>query len=75
MAFSRNVGSIDKIVRLLAGVAIGGWGLLVAGLSSTSGLIALLIGIVLFATGLINFCPLFKILGISSFSSADKSNQ
>jgi len=73
MALGRNVGSVDKIIRLVTGVALAAWGFLGAGLSSTIGLVALVVGIVLIATGLINFCPLFKILGISSFRSPDKT--
>lgn len=67
MNSSRNVGSIDKTIRLLAGVALSAWAVLSAGLGTTAGLVSLVIGLVLLATGLINFCPLFKILGISSF--------
>jgi len=75
MALIRNVGSTDKIIRLVVGVLLAAWALLGAGLSSTIGLIALVVGVVLIATGLINFCPLFKILGISSFRSSDSTNQ
>jgi len=74
MALVRNVGSIDKIIRLVAGLGLAGWGILGAGLSSTIGLIALVVGVVLIATGSINFCPLFKILGISSIRSPDETN-
>lgn len=73
MALSRNVGSVDKTIRLVAGVALAAWGFLGEGLSSTPGLIALIVGVVLIATGLINFCPLFKILGISSMGGSDNA--
>lgn len=66
MNFTRNVGSIDKTVRLIAGLALAGWGLLAAGLASTAGLVATVAGVVLLVTGSINFCPLFKLLGVSS---------
>ncbi len=69
MAFARNVGSVDKTIRLVAGVALLAWGVLGAGLASTVGLISVIVGAILVATGAINFCPLFKILGISSFRS------
>lgn len=71
MALGRNVGTVDKIIRLVIGLALVGWGFLGAGLSSTVGLIALVVGVILIATGLINFCPLFKIVGISSFRSSE----
>jgi len=69
MALVKNVGSVDKMIRLLAGVVLAAWGILGAGLSSTVGVVALVVGVVLIATGAINFCPLFKILGISSIKN------
>jgi len=67
----KNVGSVDKTIRLIAGVV-----LLVAaflalgGLSTTIGIVASVVGVIMLATGLLNFCPLFKILGISSLRSS-----
>jgi hypothetical protein len=55
----KNVGTVDMIIRLVLGVAIGLWGI-VAG--SWFGLL----GIIPLATGLIGFCPLFAIIGIST---------
>lgn len=75
MALPRNVGSIDKIVRLVAGALLAAYGLLGAGLASTLGLVALVVGVVLVATGLFNFCPIFKVLGISSFRKQDSITQ
>lgn len=55
-----NVGGIDRILRVLAGVAllaltltgqIGAWGW---------------IGMVPLATGLFRFCPLYRLLGINT---------
>jgi hypothetical protein len=55
-----NVGSIDRIVRVLIGVllialtllgTIGAWGW---------------IGIVLIATAALGFCPLYTVLGFST---------
>jgi len=73
MALTSNVGSVDKVIRLVAGVALAGWGFLGAGLSTTVGLIALIVGVVLIATGLLNFCPLFRILGISSLRGSNSA--
>lgn len=55
----KNVGKVDMIIRLVAGVAIGVWGL-VAG--SWLGLI----GLIPISTGLTGYCPAFTILGIST---------
>lgn len=54
-----NIGSTDKIIRLVLGVLIGGlgyyyhawWGLL---------------AIIPIATALINFCPLYAIVGMNT---------
>jgi len=64
----KNVGSVDKTIRLVAGVALLAWSFLgLGGIGTTIGLIAAIVGVILLATGLINFCPLFKIFGISTF--------
>lgn len=56
----KNIGSIDKILRILLGLTlillavfniISWWGY---------------IGIIPLVTALINFCPLYRILGIST---------
>lgn len=69
MGLSTNVGSIDKGVRLVAGIALVAWGVLGSGLSGTIGITASVVGFILIATGLINFCPLFKIFGLSTLKS------
>ena len=66
MNLTKNVGSIDKTIRLVAGLLLAAYAILGAGLSSAMGILALVVGVVLIVTGVVNFCPLFKILGISS---------
>ena len=55
-----NVGTIDRVVRILVGV------LLIA--LTLTGIIGLLgwIGLVPLATGVVRFCPLYPLLGIST---------
>lgn len=55
-----NVGQTDKIVRIVAGLAL--LSLTVIGPKTMLGLI----GIVPLATAFINFCPAYKLLGIST---------
>ncbi|OIO68137.1 MAG: DUF2892 domain-containing protein [Zetaproteobacteria bacterium CG12_big_fil_rev_8_21_14_0_65_55_1124] len=55
-----NVGRIDKILRIVAGLVL--IGLAVAGIGTPW----TWIGVVPLATGLINFCPLYPLLGIST---------
>ena len=57
---NKNIGSVDCLIRIIIGIVlialtingnIGVWGW---------------IGIIPLATALINFCPLYRILGFSS---------
>jgi drug/metabolite transporter (DMT)-like permease len=59
----KNVGGIDRVLRIVAGVA-----LLAAffALPDMAGRWLLLIGIVPLATGLMSSCPLYSILGVST---------
>ena len=59
-----NVGGIDKILRIAAGVLLLS---LVFVLKNEDGLwLWGLIGIVPLATGLINWCPVYSLLGMST---------
>ncbi|MCS7213575.1 MAG: DUF2892 domain-containing protein [Candidatus Calescibacterium sp.] len=55
----KNVGTPDRILRVLVGLAIIGWGIYAQNWLGAIGLIPL-------ATGFISFCPLYKVLGIST---------
>lgn len=55
-----NVGGIDRILRIAAGLALIGATL--AGVIGPWGWL----GVVPLATGLINFCPLYTVLGFST---------
>jgi hypothetical protein len=61
--FKKNVGGIDRVLRIVAGVA-----LLAAffALPEMSARWVLLIGIVPLATGLMGSCPLYSIFGLST---------
>jgi len=62
-----NVGGIDRIVRLLAGlalIAVGALGLVAAPWN----IVAMVAGAVFTLTSVIRFCPLYTILGINSCS-------
>lgn len=56
---SANVGSIDRIIRILAGIALIAWALM-------GGPVWAWIGVVPLATGLFKFCPAYSLLGINS---------
>lgn len=54
-----NVGGIDRVLRIVVGLALIGWAL-------TGGPIWAWIGVVPLATGAISFCPLYPLLGMST---------
>jgi hypothetical protein len=54
-----NVGGIDRVLRIAAGAALIAWALL-------GGPVWAWIGVVALATGLMNFCPAYSILGMST---------
>lgn len=54
-----NVGGIDRILRIVVGLALVAWALL-------GGPVWAWIGVVPLATGAIGFCPLYPILGMNT---------
>lgn len=55
-----NVGGIDKILRIVVGLALIAWVLL------AGGPVWAWIGVIPLATGLFNFCPAYAMLGIKT---------
>ena len=62
-----NVGGIDRILRVVAGLAL--IGLTLAGMIGVWGWI----GVVPLATGLFSFCPLYTLLGMNTCPLKAKS--
>jgi hypothetical protein len=54
-----NVGSIDRIIRIVAGLALIAWAL-------TGGPAWAWIGVVPLATGIFKFCPAYTLLGMNT---------
>ena len=54
-----NVGGIDKVLRIGAGVALVAW-------AALGGPVWAWIGVVPLATGLTGFCPLYPLLGMNT---------
>lgn len=62
----KNMGSTDKIIRVLLAILL--FILFFTDMvSGTLGIVLLVIGGVFLATSLINFCPVYAILGINSY--------
>ncbi|MGB4811053.1 MAG: DUF2892 domain-containing protein [Methylophilaceae bacterium] len=55
-----NIGSIDRILRLVIGAALLAWVLFFGGP------VWAWVGIVAIGTAVINFCPLYSILGVNT---------
>ncbi|MBN4077115.1 DUF2892 domain-containing protein [Mariprofundus ferrooxydans] len=60
-----NVGGMDRIVRLLAGLALIALGVL-GSLASPWNIVAMSAGGVFVLTSVISFCPLYTVLGLNS---------
>ncbi len=54
-----NVGGIDKIIRILAGIALVAWALM-------GGPVWAWIGVVPLATGLLGWCPAYTLFGMNT---------
>lgn len=60
----KNVGSMDRNIRFGAGAVLLIWGLVFKG-----GILLILLGIALLATGYLNFCPAYKLIGMNTNKS------
>ena len=64
---TRNEGSVDRGIRVIAGLV-----LLIAGIvlgmgpSLVGGVIAGIVGVVLMVTGTLGFCPAYCVLGVKT---------
>ena len=65
ITMEKNMGSIDRVIRILAAVVIAGL-YLTNQLSGATAIILLITSAVLALTSFISFCPLYLFLGISS---------
>ncbi len=63
----KNVGNIDRVIRLLAGIVIV---VLLASqtiaISSTLGIILTVAGVIFLFTGAVNWCAIYSLLGLST---------
>lgn len=59
----KNVGSIDRIIRIVVGIVLLLWGL---GSGGLLGWIAVIIGLIALLTGILGTCWLYKLLKINT---------
>jgi hypothetical protein len=69
--FSQNVGSVDRAVRIILGLALIAVGFLA--LSGTLGLVVGIIGFIPLLTGLIGWCPLYVPFHIQTNKKASRA--
>ena len=55
-----HVGGIDRILRIIVGLALIAWA------AALGGPVWAYVGIVPLATGLLKFCPFYPLLGLST---------
>lgn len=67
-----NVGSTDRLIRIILGALLVALPLLgvVSSLGSTLGIIMAVVGAVFIVTGFVSFCPLYRIIGASTKSGS-----
>jgi len=72
----KNVGSIDKILRIIIGLVLVAYAILPSfGMMPDTGYnVYGWIGIVPLGTALLGICPLYSIIGVKTCSAANKSD-
>ena len=60
----QNVGGIERIIRIVLGLAIIGWGVMAANWWGA-------VGAVLLVTGLIGWCPPYAMMGMNTCKTKD----
>ena len=60
-----NINSIDRIIRLIIAVVVAAL-YFTNVITGTVGIVLLIVAAVLLLTSIINFCPLYYLLGIST---------
>jgi hypothetical protein len=64
VAMKVNEGTVDRAVRVVVGIGLLALGVFVV--KGTIGIVLDVLGVVLLATGLVGFCALYSLFGIST---------
>jgi uncharacterized membrane protein HdeD (DUF308 family) len=68
---SKNVGAVDRGVRLVIGIALLALGFFHV-VTGTMAIVAYIVGGVALITGLFSFCPAWSVFGINTCQTARK---
>jgi len=63
MTLGRNESNLDRIFRVVIGLVAIAAGAAVGGIALAVGII---IGLIMLVTGTVGFCPIYRVLGIST---------
>ena len=61
----RNIGTIDKVIRILVAVAIAVL-FFTNVITGTLGIVLMALGAIFLITGLVSICPIYLLLGLST---------
>ncbi len=67
----KNESDMDRVVRLVLAVAAVAGGAAL-GFGSVAGVVLLVLAVVLVATAAVGFCPLYRLLGLSTAKSVKR---
>ncbi len=62
---NRNEGTIDRVIRLTLGIALGAAALAV-GFGSALGVVFAVLAAIMLVTAATGFCPLYRVFGLST---------
>ncbi|MCF6207956.1 MAG: DUF2892 domain-containing protein [Ghiorsea sp.] len=64
-----NVGTVDRALRVVIGIALAlaGW----LGAGGALGIILIVVGLVLIVTGLMSSCPIYSVAGLNTVEEDD----
>ncbi len=63
MKLTQNEGTLDRIIRVVLGVALGA-AFAAGAVAAPLSYVALIVAALLVVTGLAGFCPLYRVLGL-----------
>jgi hypothetical protein len=69
---NKNVGTIDRVARILMALALYWWALM-SGAAAATGIawwLALVVGTVMLVTALVSRCPAYRLFGLRTCRSA-----
>lgn len=61
-----NEATVDRVVRAIVVAPVAFVAAFAVGIGSVLGVILALVGVVMLVTGAVGFCPLYRVLGVST---------